>query len=313
MKKRERAAARTSMRASERRPERAAYFLMLITTLFWALGHPVGRIILRSVHPFQLGAVNLIIGFVSVFLYLLFTGQMKKLSSISGRDTLFSLLLGVFGFFFYQILTFSALARIPASMNAILVSTNVIFIALLSALFLKERISGIKVIGILLALIGVVLITFNRGFSFTSRVNLLGCSFSLLAAISFAIYSVFGKKVLERNDPMGVSTLALLSGAVLLTILSATSTGFGKLLTAGGGTWALIIMLSITMIGIAYPLWFSCLKRMQASHVSIYIYMTPVFAVLLSLLILGERFTWLFWVGGACVLGGIVISTIYRR
>jgi len=293
--------------------ERVAYFLMLVTTLFWALGHPLGRILLRSVHPFQLGAVNLVIGFLSVFLYLLLTGQLKKLTSISFRDTLFSLLLGVSGFFLYQILTFSALSRIPASMNAILVSTNVIFIAIFSAVFLKERISGVKVIGILSALLGVVLITFNRGFTFASRVSLMGCSFSILAAISFALYSVFGKKVLERNDPMGVQTLALLSGAVLLTILSLLGTGFGELISAQRATWGLMVLLSVTMIGIAYPLWFFCLKRMQASHVSVYIYMTPVFAVILSLIILGERFTWVFWIGGAFVMGGIVISTIFKR
>jgi len=293
--------------------ERVAYFLMLVTTLFWALGHPLGRILLRSVHPFQLGAVNLVIGFLSVFLYLLLTGQLKKLTSISFRDTLFSLLLGVSGFFLYQILTFSALSRIPASMNAILVSTNVIFIAIFSAVFLKERVSGVKVIGILSALLGVVLITFNRGFTFASRVSLMGCSFSILAAISFALYSVFGKKVLERNDPMGVQTLALLSGAVLLTILSLLGTGFGELISAQRATWGLMVLLSVTMIGIAYPLWFFCLKRMQASHVSVYIYMTPVFAVILSLIILGERFTWVFWIGGAFVMGGIVISTIFKR
>jgi drug/metabolite transporter (DMT)-like permease len=293
--------------------ERSSYFLMLLTTLFWALGHPLGRIILRSVHPFQLGAVNLVIGFLSVFLYLLLTGQMKKLTSISFRDTLFSLLLGVSGFFLYQILTFSALSRIPASMNAILVSTNVIFIAIFSAVFLNERISGMRVIGILCALLGVVLITFNRGFTFASRMSLAGCSFSLLAAISFALYSVFGKKVLARNDPMGVQTLALLSGAILLTILSLLSTGFGELISAGRATWGLMVLLSVTMIGIAYPLWFFCLKRMQASHVSVYIYMTPVFAVILSLIILGERFTWVFWIGGAFVMGGIVISTIFKR
>jgi drug/metabolite transporter (DMT)-like permease len=293
--------------------ERAAYFLMLVTTLFWALGHPLGRIILRSVHPFQLGAVNLVIGFGCLFLYLFLTGQIEKVTKMSGKDMFFSLLLGVFGFFFYQILTFSALFRIPASMNAILVSTNVIFIAIFSAVFLKERISGMRVIGILSALFGVVLITFNRGFTFASRVSLVGCSFSLLAAISFALYTVFGKKVLERNDPMGVQTLALLSGALLLTVLSILSTGFGDLVSAGRATWGLMVLLSITMIGIAYPLWFFCLKRMQASHVSVYIYMTPVFAVILSLIILGEQFTWIFWVGGAFVMGGIVISTIFSR
>ena len=43
-----------------------------------------------------------------------------------------------------------------------------------------------------------------------------------------------------------------------------------------------------------------------ASHASIYTYLTPVFAVILSLIILHERFSWLFWVGGALISGGII-------
>jgi drug/metabolite transporter (DMT)-like permease len=67
------------------------------------------------------------------------------------------------------------------------------------------------------------------------------------------------------------------------------------------------------MIGIAYPLWFSCLKRLPASHVSIFIYLTPIFAVILSLIILNERFSWWFWLGGACIIGGIVITNMLTR
>ena len=43
---------------------------ILLATLFWALGHPLGRIILQTVHPFQLGSMTLAIGFLCVFLYL---------------------------------------------------------------------------------------------------------------------------------------------------------------------------------------------------------------------------------------------------
>ena len=289
------------------------YLLMLMTTLFWALGHPLGRIALRHVHPFQLGAINLVVGFFALLVYLLAAGRAKELFGLGARDTAVSLLLGVFGFFLYQIFTFSALSRIAASMNAVLVSTNVVFIALLSALFLRERIAPARVAGIAAALAGVVLITFNRGFALDAGLNLLGCAFSILGAFSFAVYTVFGKRVLSRNDPLIVAALALFSGAVLLSVFCAFTAGFSGLSAAGGGTWAIMVMLGLTMIGIAYPTWFACLKRLPASHVSVYVYMTPVFAVILSLLILKERFAWLFWLGGALVLGGIVLASLARR
>ena len=300
---------------SERRLRlRPEYLLMLMTTFFWALGHPLGRILLKKVHPFQLGAVNLVAGFVALLLYLVVVKRARELFRLPARDLAASLLLGVVGFFLYQILTFSALARIPASMNAVLVSTNVVFIALLGALVLKERLYPLRVAGIVCALAGVVFITFNRGFAIGASVNLTGCAFSILGALSFALYTVFGKRVLSKNDPLIVSALSLLSGAVLLLFvawLGAGAKGFlpAELARAGGSTWLLMIFLGVTMIGVAYPVWFSCLKKLPATHVSVYIYMTPVFAVILSLVILRERFSWLFWLGGAFVLGGIVIST----
>ncbi len=290
---------------------RIEYFLMLIASFFWAIGHPLGRIILQSVHPFQLGTITLSTGFISLLIFLITSGRIRKIVKLSTRDTFTSLGLGVFGFFLYQILTFSALVRIPASVNAVLISSNVVFIALLAALILKERIMPARIIGIALALCGVVLVTFNMGFTFGSEVigiDLPGYLFSLMAAFSFALYSVIGKKVLTSNDPLIVVTLALFSGAVMLAILTATTVGFSEIFLTGWPTFLLMVFLGLTMIGIAYPIWFICLKRLPVSHVSIYIYLTPIFAVILSLIILQERFSWLFWVGGALILGGIFIT-----
>ena len=53
------------------------------------------------------------------------------------------------------------------------------------------------------------------------------------------------------------------------------------------------------------------LKKFPASQISIYIYLTPVFAVVLSLAILKEKFSWLLWVGGALILLGIIITNTF--
>jgi drug/metabolite transporter (DMT)-like permease len=289
------------------------YPVMLVTTFFWALGHPLGRLVLRSVHAMQLGSVNLVIGFLVLLAYLAVTGKVRAIFRLPRRDLLVSLALGVIGFALYQTLTFSALSRIPASMNAVLVATNIILITPLAALFLKEKIRWGRVLAILTAFAGVVLVTFNQGFAVGSGIDLVGCLFSLLAALSFAIYTVLGKSVVSRNDPLVVTALALFAGAVLLSVFTGVTIGFTSLAGAGTLTWTLMILLGVTMIGFAYPAWFACLKMLPASRVSIFIYMTPVFAVVLAFLILGERFSWLFYAGGALVLGGVVLSSASPR
>jgi drug/metabolite transporter (DMT)-like permease len=291
----------------------SVYPLMLVTTLFWALGHPLGRIVLRSAHAMQLGSINLVVGFLVLLAYLAVTGKVSSMFRLPARDLLASLCLGVVGFALYQLLTFSALSRIPASMNAVLVATNVVLITPLAALFLKERIHWGRAVAVLTAFAGVVLVTFNRGFTTGGDIDLVGCLFSLLAALSFAAYTVMGKRVVERNDPLTVTALALFSGAVLLSAFTGFTVGFGRLAGADAVTWTLMILLGVTMIGFAYPAWFACLKVLPASRVSIFIYMTPVFAVILAFLILDERFSWLFYAGGALVLGSVVVSTVASR
>jgi drug/metabolite transporter (DMT)-like permease len=289
------------------------YPVMLLTTLFWALGHPLGRIILRSAHPMQLGSINLVVGFLVLLGYLAVTGKVRAIFRLRARDLLASLCLGVVGFALYQLLTFSALSRIPASINAVLVSTNVVLITPLAALVLREKTSWGRVIAVIVAFGGVVLVTFNMGFTTAGGIDLLGCFFSLLAAISFAAYTVLGKSVVSRNDPLIVTALALFSGAVLLSAFTGFTVGFASLGGADTLTWTLMILLGVTMIGFAYPAWFACLKLLPASRVSLFIYLTPVFAVVLAFLILDERFSWLFYLGGALVLGSVIVSTTAAR
>ena len=89
---------------------RIEHLFMLIFAFFAALGHPLGRIIVREMHPIQLGTVTLLIGLVVLILYILFTGRLKSLFRIDKKDILLSAGIGVFGFFFFQIwMTFTRL------------------------------------------------------------------------------------------------------------------------------------------------------------------------------------------------------------
>ncbi len=285
---------------------------LLLATLFWALGHPLGRILLEKVHPFQLGTMTLAIGFLCVLLYLATARRLPLLGRMRGGDIAGSLALGVLGFAAYQVLTFSALARIPASVNAILVSSNVVLIAILSAIFLKESISWQRAAGILIAFAGVVLVTFNRGFALGGGIDLTGCAFSLLAALCFALYTILGKRLVERNDPLLVTALALFAGALLLGAMTAGAVGLSSLARAGARAWWLMVLLGVSMIGFAYPAWFETLRKLPASRASVFVYLTPVFAVILSFLILDERFSWMFYLGAALVLGGLALAS-WRR
>ncbi len=288
------------------------HLLMLIVTFFWAVGHPLGSIILKHIHPFQLACVNLVLGCAGLFVFLWGSGKLRGLREFTLKEILHSMTLGVFGFFSYQICTFSALNRIPASMNAVLITTNVIFITVLAMVFFREKLSLLKGLGIVSAAAGAVFVVFNEGFSLSGNFKYGGAIFSFGAALSFTAYSLGGKKLLSRKDPALVTGLALFAGLVLLTVFTALSVGFKPLFYVPGRIWLLMLVLSLGMIGLAYPLWFYCLKKADASEIAVFIYLVPVFAGILSFIILGERFAWRFYLGGALILAGIVLANTGR-
>jgi drug/metabolite transporter (DMT)-like permease len=286
---------------------------LLLFAFFGALGHPLGRIVVGKVHPFQLGSLSLAIGFFCILLYLSAAGRLGLFFTLPPKTVLYSFGLGFIGFFLFYICSFSALARIPASMNALVISTTVGFTALFAAFFLGERLTLPKAAGIALAFGGVVLIALNRGFlgswnAGAPAMRPLGMAFALAGAVVNALYSVFGKKMLRDNDPLVLTSLALFSGAALLTVFTVLTVGYGSLSGAGAGTWALIVLIGATLFGVSYPLFFLAMKTMPAAKASLSMYLIPVFAVLLSFALLGERFSWPFYAGFAATMGGIGLS-----
>lgn len=304
------------------------HLFLLAFAFFGALGHPLGRILVElgsqgqgsmaqgssgHLHPFQLGSLSLAIGFICMCAFLAAAGKAASFFKISRSALLLSFGLGVLGFFLFYICSFSALARIPASMNAVFISTTVVFTALFAAPFLGEKIGPWRIAGIGIALGGAALVaagggSASGGQSQPGTAIAGGIAFSLAGAVVNALYSVFGKKLIGDNDPLIVSSLSMLSGAVFLSLLAAVTSGYGSVLSLDLEGWLLVILLGATLFGLSYPLFFFVLKRMPATQASMYMYLIPVFAGALSYAILGERFGWTFYAGFAVVIAGITMS-----
>jgi drug/metabolite transporter (DMT)-like permease len=309
------------------------HLFLLLFAFFGALGHPLGRILVGQgslgpgplaqgptghLHPFQLGSISLAIGFVCVCAFLAAAGKAGAFFRVAPSTMLLSFGLGIPGFFLFYICSFSALARIPASMNAVFISTTVVFTALFAAPFLGERIGPWRTAGIGIALCGAALVALGGGSvrgveSQTGTAIVGGIAFSLAGAIVNALYSVFGKKLIGENDPLIVSSLSMLSGALFLSLLAAVTSGYGSVISLGLKAWLLVILLGATLFGVSYPLFFYALKRMPATQASMYMYLIPVFAGIQSFALLRERFGWSFYAGFAVVMAGIALSGSWKK
>ena len=214
----------------------------------------------------------------------------------------------------------SSLAHTSVASSVVLVATTPIWVAILSPVFLKERISKWVVLGLAVAMIGSVLVGLSSGCafwkvniscslldSFTDRENLLGNLMALGGAFFSCGYLIVGRKVRERLSFQSYILCVYGTAAVLLILLAlatrASMTGFSPI----NFVWLVALAVFPQIIGHSSFNW--ALKYLPASFVSIALLGEPLGSVLLAMAILQESPVPLEIFGGVLILLGILIAT----
>lgn len=146
-----------------------------------------------------------------------------------------------------------------------------------------DRMTGRKVLGCIVGLLGVVLANFEGtqgGFSFS------GEGLMLLATVLFAVGSLFSKDVTKTVDPFCATGWQLLLGGLVLTLIGLL--GGGRLCApASFSGWGIFLYLA-ALSSVAFAIWTRLLQKFAAGRVAVYNFLTPLFGVLLSACLLGE-------------------------
>jgi drug/metabolite transporter (DMT)-like permease len=290
---------------------RKEYLLLMLASFIWGSGHPVIKLILEELSPIQVSMACTVLSFLilaaTLFLYRLQGGfRWNKMPWMAAA--------GVAIFFVYPILSFSALQRIPASVNGILVSTSTILVAVIAALILGETLSATNYLGIAVSFLGVALIIQGTTGVFSTPIRgavASGFILSLSGALASAIYTIIGRK-LREEDPLMVTLVASGFGAALQVVATGISTGFHAFQTASLKTWLLLLYWGSSS-GLAYLIYYYSLKSMEAARASSFIYLSPVAAAAVSTLILGEKLTTIFLTGMSLVLLGVRLTQRKER
>ena len=210
------------------------------------------------------------------------------------------LLTGLFlGFHF--IFWVASLKYTSVASSVVIVSTNPIFVGLGSYLLLKERMAGLTILGILLAVAGAVIIGLSD-FTF-SRYAGLGDLLALGGAVMASGYLIAGRRLRQEMDLISYIFPVYSGGAavVLLIGLVAGVSFFGY----SSRTYALFLMLALVPQLIGHSTFNWALKFFSASTVAVLILGEPIGSTLLAYLILGETLSVWKVIGGICILAGI--------
>lgn len=182
-----------------------------------------------------------------------------------------------------------------------------IFMLLASPFVLKEKLSLKKCLCILMAFIGVALVTGITEGTLPEAGELKGILLGLLAALLYACVVMLNKKI-TGVDPLEKTFCQLGAAAlVLLPVLPDPAAEFKA--AAPVSAWILpFVILCVVITGLAYAMYFSSMENVPTGSVALLSYIDPLTALVLSVLVLGEALTAVGAVGAVLILGAALIS-----
>lgn len=207
-------------------------------------------------------------------------------------------------------LMFMGLERIEASTASIGTQLGVPFSTLLAVLLFKEQLGWRRSLGIVVAFAGVVVLA---GAPQVAD-DLLGLGLIVAAAFAWAVANNIIKRYGPFNPYQLTAWMALFAVPQLLLVSLLVEQG--QLASLQAADWVGWTALGYIVLGsslIAYTLWYGLINSNPVSRVVPFTLLAPVFAIIASALLLGERITWPLVLGGAITITGVALCEMTLR
>jgi drug/metabolite transporter (DMT)-like permease len=288
------------------------YIKLLLTAFFWGGTFIAGRYIARDVGPFSAAFLRFTVA--SILLLLLVQRSEGRLPSVQRGQIIPLILLGMTGVFAYNVFFFKGLKLIQAGRASVVIANNPIVIALFAALIFKERLTLLKVTGIVLSVIGAIIVVSKgqvaevfRGGIGWGEIFIFGC------VGSWACYSLIGKVVITHLSPLVAVAYSSAVGAAALFVPACLEGMFREMSHYTLLDWVGIVYLGIFGTVIGFVWYYQGIKAIGPTRAGQFINFVPLSAIVLAFFILGEAITVSLLVGTAFVITGVYITNAKFR
>jgi drug/metabolite transporter (DMT)-like permease len=218
--------------------------------------------------------------------------------------------MGILGFAGAFALFHWGIGRSTATNAALLIIVEPVAVMLLSPLMLGERLRRREGVGATLALAGVVLVVVNGIPGVSERLvpHWRGDLLLALSGVAYASYSLLGRRVLRRRDPLGVTTESILWGAAAMLPVAAVEWASGQRPAWSAPAVAGVAYLAVVITALGYLVWNYALVRVPAPRAAVSLTVQPVAGALLGVLVLREPLTAFTIVGAGLIVAGLALA-----
>lgn len=229
--------------------------------------------------------------------------------AITGRDLFWMFLVGVVGISFSMLFFQLGVERCNAATAAPLMSTNPLFTMLIAHVFTSEKMHKLKWIAFVVGL--AALIFMIRPWDVQEGNSVAGIVFMVIAAISFGVYNVMGKRTVGRIGVFTQTSISFFCGSIVLLIIMLLT--HRPVIAGVLSNWAVVLYCGIMVTGVGYLFYFIGIKNSDATTGSLTFFIKPVIAPILAVLILHETVYWNTIVGIILLIIASVLTLIDQK
>ncbi len=288
--------------------DRTVFLKLWGVSLLWGGNYVASAYMLRDFSPVFLSFARLVV--MSLFLI-----SVAIVNTSMRRPTLrewgLLLMAGITGTLINQLFYFTGLQGSTAGNAALIVALSPIATTLLSRMFLKEAITGQKLLGAVVALIGVVCIVLYGG-------KQLGIShgdvYLLVAMLGMSVSLLFIRKLTTEMSAYEVTIYSTVIGTILMSPAVAVEALSGNLHASHQAlTWVLLVGVAVVGQGLAGFWWNQGIAAAGASMSAMFMNIPPFVAIIVSHFVLGDPILLAQLGGGVLILTGVAITNMRRR
>lgn len=280
------------------------YTGLVLVALVWGNAFVAIRYVVQFITPIELAAVRFLPVVVLFGGWLLASDRagVRQLFKAEWRKLLYMALVGVTT---YHLAINTGEMHVSAGTASLIIALSPAVSVVLSAIWLRERITLLKLGGLVVSFVGlVVVVAFEKGVQF--QLNEVGSYLLiLLAAVVWGSYSVVGQAIPAHHPRLRVTAVVLTVAGLPLVALAPVSF-WPRFAAQPPPVWGAVTFLSLLCTVFAYVTWLYGVKALGAARVQSFNYLVPLFAVLSGAVLLGEPITWGQVGGGALIIAGVV-------
>lgn len=275
--------------------------------MFWGGTFVAGKLLSQNISAFSAAFLRFTVATLCLSSIALFRDI--KLFKINTKHLLPLILLGLTGIAAYNVFFFKGLRLIEANRASIIIAMCPSFIAVFSALFLKEKLSWFKIIGLGISFLGVGIVISKGNFnSILSGSIGLGELFILICVLCWMVYTLIGQKLLKDISSYTAVMYASFFGMIMLLPFALTHDLTYIFHKATLTNWIEILYLAIFGTVLGFIWYYIGVQKIGSTKAGIFINLVPVNAIWIAALILKEPISLSLIVGGGLVIAGVYIT-----